>query len=45
MIIVAGLSTDYEIECWMLNNNPIGLERAEIERAIGNPYKRFLRQQ
>ena len=38
MIIVAGLSADYEIECRMLENSPADLERAEIERDIGNKY-------
>ena len=31
VIIVAGLSTDYHIECQMLSNNPTDLERADIE--------------
>ena len=45
MIIVAGLSSDYEIEVHMLENNPTGLERAETERAVENQYNRLLRQQ
>ena len=45
VIIVAGLSADYEIECLMLENNPTGLERAKMERVVGNQYNRFLRQQ
>ena len=45
VIIVAGLSTDYEIEVRMLENNPVSLERAEIERAVGNQYNRLLREQ
>ena len=45
MIIVAGLSADYEIECRMLENSPADLERAEIERDIGNKYKKKIRQQ
>ena len=44
MIIVAGLSVDYEIEVRMLVNNPAGLDRAEIERVVGNQYNRLLRQ-
>ena len=45
VIIVAGFSADYEIEARMLENNPAGLERAEIERVTGNQYNRLLRQQ
>ena len=45
MIIGAGLSANYEIEIRMLENNPAGLNMAEIERVVGNPYKRLLRQQ
>ena len=44
MIIVAGLSTDYEIAVRMLEKNPVGLERAEIERVVENQYNRLLRQ-
>ena len=29
----------------MLENNPTGLERAEIERNVGNQYNRLFRQQ
>ena len=29
----------------MLENNPIGLERAEIERFVGYQYKRLLSKQ
>ena len=29
----------------MLESNPAGLNRAEIERVVGNQYKRLLRQQ
>ena len=36
VLIVAGLSDDYQIEVRMLDNNPTGLERAEIERVVGN---------
>ena len=45
MIIVAGLSADYEIEVQMLENNPSSLDRAEIERAVGSQYNRLLGQQ
>ena len=45
VIIVAGLSVDYKIEVRMLENNPAGLDRAEIERVVGNQYNRLLRQQ
>ena len=34
-----------EMECRMLENNPNGLNRAEIERIVGNQYNRLLRQQ
>ena len=44
VVIVAGLSANYEIEVRMLDNNPTGLERAEIERVVGNQYNRLLRQ-
>ena len=36
VIIVAGLPADYDIEVRMLENNPAGLHRAEIERVVGN---------
>ena len=45
MIIVSGLSTDFEMECRMLENNPAGLNRAEIEYVVENQYNRLLRQQ
>ena len=45
VIIVAGLSADYEIELRMLENNPTGLERAEIERVVENQYNRLLKEQ
>ena len=45
VIIVSGLSADFEMECCILENNPAGLNRAEIERVVGNQYNRFLRQQ
>ena len=45
VIIVSVLSTDFEMECRILENNPAGLNRAEIERVVGNQYNRLLRQQ
>ena len=36
VIIVAGLSANYETEVRMLENNPTGLEKAEVERVVGN---------
>ena len=45
MIIVSGLSADFEIEYRILENNPVGLNRAEIGRVVGNRYNRLLRQQ
>ena len=45
VIIVSGLSADFEMECRMLENNPAGLNRAEIELVVGNQYNRLLRQQ
>ena len=37
MIIVSGLSADFEMECRILEDNkPAGLNRAEIERVVGN---------
>ena len=45
VIIVSGLSADFEMECRILENNPAGLNRAEIERVVGNRYNRLLRQQ
>ena len=44
VIIVSGLSADFEMECCTLANNPVGLNRAEIERVLGNQYNRLLRQ-
>ena len=43
--IVSDLSADFEMECRILENNPAGLNRAEIERVVGNQYNRLLRQQ
>ena len=45
VIIVSGLSADFEMECRILENNPAGLNRAEIERVVGNQCNRLLRQQ
>ena len=45
LVIVAGLSTDYEMECRTLKNNLTGLDRTEIERVVGNQYNKLLRQQ
>ena len=45
VITVSGLSADFEVECRMLEDNPAGFNRAEIERAVGNQYSRLLRQQ
>ena len=45
VIIVSGLSADFEMECRMLENNPAGLNRTEIERVVGNQYNRLFRQQ
>ena len=45
VIIVSGLSADFEMECRILENNPAGLNRAEIERVVGNQYNSLLRQQ
>ena len=45
MIIVTGLSAGYEVEVRMFENNPAGLEKAEIERVVGNQYNRLFRQQ
>ena len=45
VIIVSGLSADSQMECRMLENNPAGLNRAEIERVVGNQYNRLLRQE
>ena len=45
VIFVSGLSVDFEMECRILENNPAGLNTAEIERVVGNQYNRLLRQQ
>ena len=45
VIIVGGLSANYEIEFRMLENNPSNLNKIEIERVVGNGYNRLLRQQ
>ena len=44
-MVLADLSADFEMECRMLENNPAGLNRAEVERVVGNQYNRLLRQQ
>ena len=45
VLIVAGLSVNYEIEIRMLENNPAGLNMTKIERVVGNQYSKLLRQQ
>ncbi|CAN0258420.1 unnamed protein product, partial [Ascophyllum nodosum] len=45
VFIVSGLSADFEMECRMLEDNPDGLNRGEIEQVIGNQYNRLLKQQ
>ena len=45
VITVSGLSADFEMECRILENNPAGLNRDEIERVVGNQYNRLLKQQ
>ena len=45
VIIVAGLSAEYKIEVRVLENNPAGLERAEIERVVRNQFNILFRQQ
>ena len=45
VIIVSGLSSGFEMECRILENSPASLNRAEIERVVGNHYNRLLRQQ
>ena len=44
VIIVSGLSADSEMECRILENNPAGLNRAEIECVGVNQSNRLLRQ-
>ena len=44
VIIVAGLSADYDNEVRMLENHRVGLDRAEIERVERNQYDKLLRQ-
>ena len=36
VVIVSDLSADFDMECRILENNPAGLNRAEIERVVGN---------
>ena len=45
VIIVSGMSAVFEMECRILENNSAGLDRAEIERVVGNQYNRLPRQQ
>ena len=45
VIIVSGLSAGFEMECRKLENNLAGLNKAEIERVVGNQHNRLLRQQ
>ena len=45
VIIVSGLSADFEMEGRMLENNSAGLNRAEMDRVVGNQYSTLLRQQ
>ena len=45
VLVVSGMSAGFAMECRMLENNPSGLNRAEIERVVGNQYNRLLRQQ
>ena len=45
VIVVSGLSADFEMEYRILENNPASLNRAEIERVVRNQYDRLLRQQ
>ncbi|CAN0431320.1 unnamed protein product, partial [Ascophyllum nodosum] len=45
VIIVPGLSAGFEIECRILENNPACLNKADIERVVGNQFNRLLRQQ
>ena len=45
VMIVAGLSADYQTEVRMLENNLTDLERTDIERVVGNQCNGLLRQQ
>ena len=45
VIIVSGMSADFEMECRILENNSAGLDRAKIKRVVGNQNNRLLRQQ
>ena len=45
VVIVSGLSVEFEMECLMLENSSAGLNRSEIERVVGDQYNRLLRQQ
>ena len=44
VIIVTGLPSDYEIEVRMLENNPAGLKRADIECFVRSQYNKLFRQ-
>ena len=45
VIIMSGMSANFEMECRILENNSAGLDRAEIKRVVRNQYNRLLRQQ
>ena len=45
VIIASGLSADFEMKGYMLENNPVGLNRAEIKRVVGNQDNRLFREQ
>ena len=45
VIIVTVLPAGYEIGVRVLENNPAGLERTEIERVVGNQYIKLFRHQ
>ena len=45
VINLAGLSADYDVEIYMLENNPTNRERTEVKPVVGNRYNRLLRKQ
>ena len=45
VIIVSGLSTDFEMGSRILENDPAGFKRVETERVVGNQDNRLLSQQ
>ena len=45
VIIESGLSADFEMECRMLDNNPAGINKADVERVVGKQHNILLRQQ